>query len=233
MRVNLGFEKLLDLAIVASKPSAPSQVTPPKETITQPSPPLAAQSQVTAPKEPIAQPSPPPAAPSQVTAPEETIAQPSQPPAAPLQAGPASNRSEGSDITPPLHYKPASGSKPSASITETNYQTQLTDPGERRKRFRELPSLTTEFSSSVWDDALRVLVRDSPFLVDAIKDARSVTEYELGQRFRELMETASNTPRFVKGVQRFSKQIPELLDRVFEKLVTVVDEQRAFTNEDL
>lgn len=123
--------------------------------------------------------------------------------------------------------------KPSASITETNYQTQLTDPGERRKRFRELPSLTTEFSSSVWDDALRVLVRDSPFLVDAIKDARSVTEYELGQRFRELMETASNTPRFVKGVQRFSKQIPELLDRVFEKLVTVVDEQRAFTNEDL
>lgn len=107
-----------------------------------------------------------------------------------------------------------------------------TDPTTRLNRFDKI-ALTTPmtFSTTVWEHALSVLIKDSKYTVEVIKDARLVTEYQIGIRFQELMGSASNTPRFVKAVQKFSKQVGEVLDEVFGKLCKLADEEDKLLNE--
>lgn len=119
---------------------------------------------------------------------------------------------------------PAKNADSKTDPVSNAYQVQLTDPQDRRQRFQNLPAGLAKFSSSIWDEALRALVKDSPFMVDAIKDARFEIEYQFVLRFRELMQSASNTPRFVDGVKKFSGQVSELLDLVFGKLVGVAQD---------
>ncbi|KAH9807900.1 hypothetical protein DFH28DRAFT_1001053 [Melampsora americana] len=86
------------------------------------------------------------------------------------------------------------------------------------------------FSRTVWEHALSVLIKDTKYTMEMIKEARLITEYQIGLRFQELMRTASNTPRFIKGVKQFSLQIGEVLDEVFGKLCKVLEEEERLLN---
>ncbi|KAG0142455.1 hypothetical protein CROQUDRAFT_725111 [Cronartium quercuum f. sp. fusiforme G11] len=156
-----------------------------------------------------------------------TSTQPAAPePGAPIKPASAIPKPNTNFFTSPAESRPSTSTEHEAAQTDPNsYDLQLSDPNERRARFASLSTGTVTFSSTIWEDAIRVLVKESPFMVEKLKDARSVTEHELAKRFKDLMETASNTPRFVDGVKRFSIQVSELLDETFAKLVTAVEDQ--------
>ncbi|EGG00936.1 uncharacterized protein MELLADRAFT_57517 [Melampsora larici-populina 98AG31] len=142
--------------------------------------------------------------------------------------------------------EPTNGSSPdlnsstpetSPSTSTTNIQPEpakpsVEDPMTRLNRFDKITlSDPITFSTTVWEHALSVLSKDSNYTVEMIQDARLVTEYQIGIKFQELMTSASNTPRFVKGVQTFSKQVGEVLDEVFGKLCKLAEEQESLLKE--